>query len=91
VTTPSTPLLSADDFLTEMDTKADTVQFIREVYSSCLMTYPGYFRKNISIETKILIGFPVMVKVRLCVALLVECQLIGLSYVIYDVGSFWRG
>jgi hypothetical protein len=63
VTTPSTLLLSDDDFSTEMDKKADTVQFIREVYSSCVMTYAGYLRKNISIETKILIGSPVMVKV----------------------------
>jgi hypothetical protein len=41
----------------------ETLQFIKDVYSACSLTNPGYTRENIDMNTKITIGSPVMVKV----------------------------
>jgi hypothetical protein len=55
------PSTSANDFLKTLE----TVSFIRDVHSSCLKSLPGYLKKNIAMDTIILIGSPVMVKVLL--------------------------
>jgi hypothetical protein len=57
--TATVPSKSANDFLATLE----TVSFIREVHSSCSKSFPGYFKKNILIDTIVLIGSPVMVKV----------------------------
>jgi hypothetical protein len=41
----------------------ETLQFIKDVFSACSLTNPGYTRENIDMTTIITIGSPVMVKV----------------------------
>jgi hypothetical protein len=59
LSTATVPSKSANDFFATME----TVSFIRDVHSSCLKSFPGYLKKNILVDTIVLIGSPVMVKV----------------------------
>jgi hypothetical protein len=45
------------------DKMFSTLDLIKEVYSACYLSNPGYTRENIDMNTNISIGSPVMIKV----------------------------